>query len=332
MKTENNIQVETNPNSPLGAGGNLNSPLGVRGFFGGNSSFRILKNKIAGSFMLGITLFMVLLVILMGLGLYLKSVPIFKEHSLWSLLSSSDWSPGNGQFGFLPFIAGTLAITLIAVILSLPFALLTSLFLTEYSKSWVKKWVFTALDILAGIPSVVYGVWGTLFIVPWISEKLSPHFVEYSTGYTVLAGGIVLGVMILPLLISLFVEIFSAVPNELRHAALSLGATKWQTSKYVILRKTLPGILASVALALSRAFGETIAVLMVCGNLPMVPHSLFDACYPLPALIANNYGEMLSVPMYESALMLAAFLLFIVVFVFNASSRAVIYRIERKFK
>jgi len=282
--------------------------------------------------MFGITVSTVMLVMLVGLGLYIKSVPIFKEHSFWSLISSSDWSPNSGKFGFLPFIAGTLCITLIAVTLALPIALLTSIFLTEYSKSYIKKWVFTALDILAGIPSVVYGVWGTLFIVPWISEKLAPHFVEYSTGYTVLAGGIVLGVMILPLLISLFVEIFSAVPREFRDASLALGATKWQTSKHVILRKTFPGILAALALALSRAFGETIAVLMVCGNLPMVPHSLFDSCYPLPALIANNYGEMLSVPMYESALMLAAFLLFIVVFIFNASSRAVIYRIERKFK
>lgn len=282
--------------------------------------------------MFSITVLSVLLVVLIGLGLYLKSIPIFEQRTIWQLITSSEWRPGNGEFGFLPFIIGTLSITLLAVILAVPFAVLTGLFLTEYSKSYIRKWVFTALDILAGIPSVVYGVWGTLFIVPWISEKLSPNFVEYSTGYSVLAGGIVLGVMILPLLISLFVEIFSAVPREFRDASLSLGATKWQTSKHVILRKTFPGILAAVVLALSRAFGETIAVLMVCGNIPVIPESIFDSCYPLPALIANNYGEMLSVPLYESALMLAAFLLFIVVFVFNATSRAVIYRIERRFK
>ena len=293
---------------------------------------RIIKNRIAGGFMFTITVASILLVVFIGLGLYLKSVPIFEHTSFWHLITSSEWKPGSGEFGFLPFIAGTLWITAIAVLLSLPVALLSALFLTEYSKTYVKKWVFTALDILAGIPSVVYGVWGTLFIVPWISEKLAPHFVEYSTGYTVLAGGIVLGVMILPLLISLFVEIFSAVPQEYRDAALSLGATKWQTSKYVVLRKTFPGILAAIILAVSRAFGETIAVLMVCGNIPLIPHSLFDSCYPLPALIANNYGEMLSVPMYESALLLAAFLLFIVVFIFNASSRAVIYQIERRYK
>ncbi len=304
-------------------------PLQGLGVVMGN---RIIKNKIAGGIMFTMTVASILLVILIGLGLYLKSVPIFQHYSFWHLISSTEWKPGSGKFGFLPFIAGTLWITFIAVVLALPIALLTALFLTEYSKSYVKKWVFTALDILAGIPSVVYGVWGILFVVPWISEKLAPHFVEYSTGYTVLAGGIVLGVMILPLMISLFVEIFSAVPREYRDASLALGATKWQTSKYVILRKTFPGILAALILAVSRAFGETIAVLMVCGNLPLLPHSLFDACYPLPALIANNYGEMLSVPLYESALMLAAFLLFIVVFIFNASSRAVIYRIEKRFR
>lgn len=282
--------------------------------------------------MFSITSASILLVVFIGLGLYLKSVPIFEQQSFRQLITSSEWSPEKGEFGFLPFISGTIWITLIAVLLALPIALLSALYLTEFSKTYVKKMVFTALDILAGIPSVVYGVWGTLFIVPWISEKLAPHFVEYSTGYTVLAGGIVLGVMILPLLISLFVEIFSAVPREFRDASLSLGATRWQTCKHVIFRKTFPSVLAAVVLAVSRALGETIAVLMVCGNIPQLPHSLFDSCYPLPALIANNYGEMLSVPLYESALMLAAFLLFIVVFIFNASSRAVIYRIERKFK
>ena len=293
---------------------------------------RIVKNKIAGGLMFTLTVALILLVVLIGMGLYLKSVPIFEEKSFWSLISTSEWKPGKGHFGFLPFIAGTLWVTALSLLFALPIALFTALFLTEHSKPSVKKWVFPALDILAGLPSVVYGVWGILLIVPWISEKLAPNFIEYSTGYTTLAGGIVLGIMILPLLISLFIELFSAVPKEFRDASLSLGATRWQTSKFIILRKTLPGIIAAVILAVSRALGETIAVLMVCGNIPQLPKSLFDSCYPLPALIANNYGEMLSIPLYESALMLAAFLLFIVVVLFNASSRIVLYRIEKKFR
>ena len=135
--------------------------------------------------------------------------------------------------------------------------------------------------------------------------------------------------MILPLLVSLFVEIFSTVPIEMREASLALGSTRWQLSTKVIMKKSLPGMFATVVLAISRALGETIAVLMVCGNVPQVPHSIFDACYPIPALIANNYGEMLSMPLYEAALMLAATILFVVVLVFNLTSRIILRRISK---
>ncbi|MDR1156589.1 MAG: phosphate ABC transporter permease subunit PstC [Bacteroidales bacterium] len=294
-------------------------------------NFRILKNKTAGGVMFFLTVMSLMLVFLMGMGLFLKSAPIFEEHTLGELLFSSNWKPLKGEFGFLPFLVGTLWVTGIAIVLSLPVALLTAIYLTEYGDRRVKKYVFPALDILAGLPSVIYGVWGTLLIVPWISEILAPHFVEFSTGYTVLAGGIVLGVMILPLLTSLFIEIFASVPGQLRETSMSLGATRWQTIKKVVLRKTFPGILAAVILAVSRAFGETIAVLMVCGNMPHIPRSLFDAAYPLPALIANNYGEMLSLPDYEAALMFAALVLFVVILLFNLVSRSVLYRIEKSF-
>lgn len=295
----------------------------------GTSVFRLVKDKMAGSVMFTLTWVSVLLVVLIGIGLVVKSLPILHEKSLWELLCTSKWKPMRGDFGFLPFIMGTLWVTAIAVIWTLPVSLFTAIFLTENSRAWVKKVVFPALDILAGLPSVVYGVWGILVVVPWISDRLAPHFVEYSTGYSTLAAGVVLGIMILPLLISLFVELFSSVPVHLREASLSLGATRWQTTKYVLLRKTFPGIVASVTLAISRAMGETIAVLMVCGNIVQLPSSLFDGCYPLPALIANNYGEMLSLPLYESALMLAALILFAVVFVFNIASRLILRKIER---
>lgn len=293
------------------------------------SVVRLLKDKVAGSVMFIFTMISVLLLILIGVGLIFKSMPILEEKSLWELLCTSKWKPMRGDFGFLPFIMGTLWVTGIAIVWTLPVSLFTAIFLTENSRSWVKKVVFPALDILAGLPSVVYGVWGILVIVPWISDRLAPHFVEYSTGYSTLTAGIVLGIMILPLLISLFVELFSSVPQEYREASLSLGATRWQTTKYVLLKKTFPGIIASITLAISRAMGETVAVLMVCGNIVQLPASLFDGCYPLPALIANNYGEMLSLPLYESALMLAALILFVVVFVFNIGSRLLLRKIEQ---
>ena len=291
---------------------------------------RIFKDRFAKETMLVLTIVSILFVIVMGIGLYMKSAPILGEKSLWDLLSSSQWRPMKGEFGFLPFIVGTLWVTFIAIILAFPVSLLTAVFLTEYAKPIVKKCVFPALDILAALPSVIYGIWGTLVIVPAISEKLAPHFVEYSSGYTVLAAGMVLGVMILPLLVSLFIEVFSIVPMELREASWALGATRWQTTRKVVLRKTFAGIIASTVLAISRAFGETIAVLMVCGCMITIPNNIFESCYLIPALIANNYGEMLSMPLYESALMFAALILFVVVLVFNILSRIVLYRMEKK--
>ena len=287
------------------------------------------KERAAGGVMFVMTAVSLLLVVAMGVGLYLKSAPILSEHSLWELLSADEWKPFKNSFGFYPFVMGTIWVTGMALLLALPMSLLTAIFLTEYARPAVKRWVYPALDILAALPSVIYGVWGTLLIVPWISERLAPHFVGFSSGYTVLAGSIVLCVMVVPLLVSLFVELFSTVPQELRDASHAIGATKWQTAKKVVVRRSLPGIFAAVVLAVSRALGETIAVLMVCGNLPEAPRSLLDACYPIPALIANNYGEMLSLPLYEAALMFAAMILFVVVLVFNMVSRVILYRLKR---
>jgi phosphate transport system permease protein len=293
---------------------------------------RIVKDKTARYFMLGIGVFILLLLAIIGVSLFFKSLPIMRDKNLLLLLSSSDWKPFRGDFGFSPFIISTIYVSLIAIIIALPFSIFTSIYLTSYASGRVRKLFEPVVDLLSGIPPVIYGVWGTLAIVPVISGKIAPLFVEFSTGYTVLAGGIVLAVMIIPLLISIMVEIFRSIPREMTDASLSLGATKWQTVKKVILRKSFPGIVAATVLALSRAFGETMAVLMVCGNIPLIPHSFFDACYPLPALIANNYGEMLSMPSYESALMLAAFLLFIIVVIFNGASRLILNQIEKKYQ
>ena len=291
-------------------------------------NYRIAKDKIAGQVMFLLTIASIFLVIIMAVGLFIKSEPILSQYNLWDLLTESNWRPMEGKFGFLSFLAGTFWCTALAILIALPISLLMAIYLTEYAHRSIRKYVYPLLDILAGLPSVIYGVWGSLLIVPWVSKHVAPLFVEFSSGYTVLAGGIVLSVMIIPLLVSLFMEIFDNVSKDLREASLSLGATQWQTIKHVVLRKARPGMIAAVVLALSRTLGETIAVLMVCGNLAIVPGSVLDACYPIPALIANNYGEMLSVPLYDSALMFAAFLLFFVVVILNLGSRIVLKSIK----
>lgn len=293
------------------------------------NTVRLFKEKTMGGVMFFITLASLFLVVAMAVGLWLKSSSIFDEISLWDLLSAREWKPARNQFGFFPFIMGTVWVTMIAIILAFPISLFTAVYLTEYARSSVRKYVYPFLDILAALPSVIYGVWGTLIVVPWISQKFGPLFVDYTSGYTVLAAGIVLGIMILPLMVSLFVEIFSTVSSDMREASFALGSTRWQLSYKVVMRNSLSGIFATVVLAVSRALGETIAVLMVCGNVPQAPNSIFDACYPIPALIANNYGEMLSMPLYEAALMLAAAILFVVVLVFNLSSRLILRNINK---
>jgi phosphate transport system permease protein len=209
-----------------------------------------------------------------------------------------------------------------------PVSLLTAVYLSEYAPRRVREVTKPVVDLLSGIPSVVFGVWGVLMVVPFVS-KIAPLFGAYSSGYSVLAGAIVLAIMVFPTIIHVSLEVFASVPRALRDASLALGATKWETVKRVVLRKGLSGIIAAVILGLSRAFGETMAVLMVVGNVPRVPHSLFDSAYPLPALIANNYGEMMSVPLYDGALMLAALVLLLIVLIFNFVARAVLVRVER---
>lgn len=293
---------------------------------------RIIKDHFAQSYMLVITLACIFLLFFIGWVIFNKALPVMQEKSFWTLLTTSSWRPFKGEFGFGAYIISTLYVTGIAIILALPLSIFTSIYLNEYASKRTRRFFLPVVDLLSGIPPVIYGVWGTLTIVPFIAEKLAPRFVDFSTGYSMLAGGVVLAIMIIPLIISILTEVFKAIPQEMREASWSVGATKWQTVKKVVLRKSMAGIVAATVLAISRAFGETMAVLMVCGNLAIIPTSLFDACYPLPALIANNYGEMMSIPGYESALMFAAFLLFVIIVFFNVLSRIVLYQIEKRYQ
>ncbi len=270
-----------------------------------------------------------LLVFVMVAGLYWRSRLILSTHSWSDLLLGKSWRPLKGEFGFQPFIMGTLWITGLAMLLAVPMSLLTAVYLSEYAPRWVRKTVRPVIDVLAGIPSVVFGVWGLLVIIPWIRDRLAPALGVTSTGYCVLAGGVVLAVMVVPIIIHVVTEVLQTIPFELREASWSLGATQWETIRYVVMRKAMPGIIAAVVLGLSRAFGETMAVMMVAGNVAHSPGSVFDPGYALPALIANNYGEMMSVPFYDSALLLAALLLLGVVLIFNILARVILLRVER---
>lgn len=292
-------------------------------------NLRNLKDTLASRLMWTLALASSSLVVVIALALLARARPILAVKPLATLLFSSDWHPLKGQFGFFPFIIGTLWVTGLAMLLAVPASVLTAIYLSEYARSRVREALKPLIDLLAGIPSVVYGVWGVLVVVPLIKDHLAPLFGTFSTGYCVLAGGIVLAIMVLPLIIHVSTEVLSTVPLEVREASLALGATKWQTIRHAVVRKARPGVVAAVVLGFSRAFGETMAILMVVGNVPSLPKSLLDPAYPLPALIANNYGEMMSIPLYDSALLLASLILLLVVLAFCVLARTILLRTER---
>lgn len=293
-------------------------------------NIRLVKDLLFKKISATLLLISVLVVLLILIGLSAKSIPLLENQNLWAILTQSVWSPLKGNFGFLPFIMGTIWVTLISLIIAVPLCILAAVYLVEYATDRLRNSVLPLMNVLAAIPPVLYGVWGVLFVVPMVGQWIAPIFGINASGYSVLSGGIVLAVMIFPIMVTIIVEVLKTIPQELKAASLSLGATKWETIKKVTLRKAKPGIIAAVVLAISRAFGETIAVLMVCGNIPRVPQSIFDAGYPIPALIANNFGEMMSIPLYDSALMFAALLLFVIIFGFNLISRIILNRLEEE--
>lgn len=287
---------------------------------------RYLRNRLHTSWMIFSLVVVMLMPMLLLAGLSYKSAMLLGENSIIHLLFSTDWRPLSGQFGFYTFIISSLWVTVVSLLIAGPICLLTAIHLTQYAKRWVLNVMHPVIDLLAGIPSVIYGVWGILVVVPAISNHIAPFFGKTVSGYSILAGAIVLSIMIIPFILNILIELLRGIPTELTEASLSVGATKWQTIKLVLLKKIFPGIVSAFGLGMSRAFGETIAVLMVVGNVVQIPTGVFQPGYPLPALIANNYGEMLSIPMYDSALMLAALILFVIVVLFNFASRLIIIK------
>jgi phosphate transport system permease protein len=269
---------------------------------------------------------MVIICLAGNIGVGSNKITAVMEHQSCEPSFSHPMAAISGKFGFWPFVAGSIYVTLIAFVLSAPVCLLAGIYLTQFASSKLVKVMYPVIDILAGLPSVIYGVWGILVVVPFISKFLAPMFGSTSSGYTIMAGGIVLAVMCVPYMLNMITEVFKTVPMGLREASLSLGATFWESVKHVVIRKSYPGIISAFGLGVAKAFGETMAVMMVVGNPVQVHFNPFEAGYPLPALIANNYGEMLSIPLYDSALMFAALLLLVIILPINLIIRYFIYK------
>lgn len=237
----------------------------------------------------------------------MQGLSMFKEASVLDFFTSSKWSPDSGKYGALTFVAGSIGTTLIAILLGGPLGLAGAVFMAEIAPPWVRRMMRPATDLFAGIPSVVYGYVGITVIVGFTRD-----ITHSSTGYGMLAAGIVLGIMILPTVISLSEDALRSLPNTYKEASLALGATRWQTIRRVLVPAAAPGILTAFILAMARAIGETMAVQMVIGNSPRFPDSLGS---PTSTLTSNIVMEMGNTPYgstWNNGLFMMAFLLLII--------------------
>ncbi len=280
-------------------------------------SFRHPMDKTVKWIMVAVTGATALLFVLMVLLLAQRSQLVLSETRVGDLFLSSTWDPERGQYGFLPAVIGTFVVTAVSMLIAIPVSLLSAIYISEYAPPKIKTMVQSFVDVLAGTPSVVYGLCALLVIVPVVRDFVGPLFGVKTTGMCILTASIVLAIMVFPIIISITVEAMTALPLGLREQFLSLGATKWQLIEIVLMRAAGPGIISGVILGFGRALGETMAVAMVIGSKNVITLSLLSPGQTLPSLIVGSFGEMMSVPLQQSALLFISLVLFIIIIIFN---------------
>jgi phosphate transport system permease protein len=253
-------------------------------------------------------------------------------------LTSSDWDPVMGSFGALPFIYGTLVSSLLALVLAVPLSVGVAVFTTEMSPRVLRVPLAFTTELLAAIPSVIYGLWAIFVLVPLLRTGVQPWLAEHfgwtglfegpPYGIGMLAAGMILAIMVVPIIASITREVISAVPQQQREAALALGATRWEMIRVGVLRNARAGILGAIILGLGRALGETMAVTMVIGNTPAISKSLFAPGYTMASVIANEFSEATGT-LYLSALIEIGLVLFIVTILVNACARLLVWTVTR---
>lgn len=256
----------------------------------------------------------------------------------FTFLVSSTWDPVAGEFGVLPFIYGTLVSSALALLISVPLGIGTAIFLSELAPSWLRSPIRFLVELLAAIPSVVYGLWGIFVLVPWVRVVLTPAlkgtlgflplFTGPPLGIGMLTAGLILSVMVVPFIVAVSTEVMRAVPRSQREAALALGATGWETTRKAVIPYARSGIIGAIFLALARALGETMAVTMVIGNVPQIKASLLAPAYTVSAVIANEFAEA-TADLYVSALVYAGLALFLVTVIVNILARVLVFKVAR---
>jgi len=258
------------------------------------------------------------------LSLVFSSIPSIKEFGI-NFLFSKDWDPINNKFGAFPFLIGTLLTSVISLLISIPFSLSISIFLSEILKNKLISNIFqTFVELIAGIPSVIVGLWGLFILAPFMRTLQSKLGIQ-PIGVGIFTASIILSIMIIPYSASIGKEVISMVPIEVKEGAISLGATEFETLKSVTLPFSFNGIFAGFLLSFGRAFGETMAVTMVIGNSNKIPESIFSAGQTMASLIANEFTEA-TTKLYTSSLIEIGLILFIVSILINILGRLIIRR------
>ena len=276
-----------------------------------------------------------IVVVGMILMMVLNSLPTLEGFGL-GFLTGREWKPAERIFGALPFIYGTIVSSLIGLVIAVPISLGIAIFLVEQASKKVATPIAFMVELLAAIPSVVYGLWGIFVLAPFVRDYLGAFLAEYLgflpffqgrlTGIGMLTGGLILALMITPIVTAVVRDVLEAVPDTQREAALALGATKWETTR-IVLGNAASGIVGAIVLGLGRALGETMAVTMVIGNSPQISASFFEPAYTIASVLAANFAEATD-KLYLSALIEMGLVLFLVTFVVNAIAKLLVMRVR----
>jgi phosphate transport system permease protein len=279
------------------------------------------------------------LVIAIAIAIFSGAWPAFSKLGL-SIVTSSDWDVQAGKFGAAPAIFGTLVSSALALVIATPLAIGVAVFLSEFSPTWLRQPIGFLVDLLAAVPSVVYGLWGIFVLVPMLREHVmpflrdrlhlgaTPFFSGPAYGPSMLAAGVILAIMALPYISAVSREVLMAVPRSQREAALALGATRWEMIRDAVIPYAKSGIIGGIMLGLGRALGETMAVTMVIGNRAEISASLFAPGYTMASLIANQFSEATS-DLHQSALLAVGAILFVITLIVNAVARWLVWQVSR---
>jgi phosphate ABC transporter permease protein PstC len=268
-----------------------------------------------------------------------KAQPALSHQGFFSFLFTNDWNPSKEVFGAWPLVVGTLITAAIALVIGVPIAVATALFITELAPRRVRQPLVVLVELLAAVPSVVYGLWGIFVLIPklkpasqWFADTFDflPFVGGNVAGPNYFIAGLILAIMILPIVSAISREVISTVPPDLKEASLALGATRWEMIRMAVLPYSRAGITGAAMLGLGRAIGETIAVTLVIGNSPTIGKQIFDQGYTLAAVIANEFGEAANDKVHAGALFAAGLVLFVLTLLINAAARGLVRRAENK--